>query len=112
MVKEPLLYRHLCNLFGESLVDFNYYHPEIVNHTGRRLQLDVWIPSINLAFEYSPKSTHSTSAVIERDKIKKKRCKELGITLISLNETWDGSLDIVRSEIMDRRPELTLKKPV
>ena len=108
MVKEPLLYRHLCNLFGESLVDSNYYHPEIVSHKGRRLQLDVWIPSINLAFEYSPNSTHSTSDVIERDKLKKMRCKELGITLISLNETWDGSLDIVRSEIMDKRPELNL----
>ena len=108
MVKQPLLYRHLCNLFGESLVDYNYYHPDIVNHTGRKLELDVWIPSINLAFEYSPKWTHSAPTVIERDIFKKKRCKELGVTLISLNEKWDGSLNIVRSEIMKKRPELNL----
>tara|TARA_Y100000766_G_C18610860_1_gene461306 strand:- start:82 stop:642 length:561 start_codon:yes stop_codon:yes gene_type:complete len=112
MVKQPLLYRHLCNLFEESLVDYNYYHSDIVYHTGRKLELDIWIPSIKLAFEYSPKWTHSAPTVIKRDKFKKNRCKELGITLITLVETWDGSLDIVRSEIMKKRPELNLKTPV
>jgi len=108
MVKQPLLYRHLCNLCGESLVDYRYYHPEIVNHTGRKLELDVWISSHKLAFEYSPKWTHSDPKVKKRDKFKKKRCEELGITLITLDEKWDGSLDFVRSEILKERPELKL----
>ena len=108
MVKKTLLSRHLCNLFGESKVDYGYYHPEIVNHTGRKLELDVWISSLKLAFEYSPKWTHSDPKVKKRDKFKKKRCKELGITLITLDEKWDGSLNFVRSEILKERPELKL----
>lgn len=50
-------------------------------------EIDVYYPSFKLAFEYNGKGWHFKDDVVERDKIKRKKCEENDITLIVLSET-------------------------
>ena len=83
---------------------YNKRHHKIKNpKTNYPLELDCFIPSLNIAFEYqgeqhkkrsrffhSEKSRDSYKDLIYRDRIKKKRCKELGIKLIEvIVGEWD-----------------------
>ena len=96
--RQRLLYHHLRQIFPESTIEYNFLHPEIRNpRTNRMLELDIYIEELGIAFEYSPASTHSEPEVIERDQIKVTRCAELGIDLFVLDESWDGTIDIIRN---------------
>ncbi len=96
--RQSMLYHHLTEIFPAELIEYNYNHPEIINPaTRRRLELDIFLPELRIAFEYSPASTHTDSEVQLRDDIKRNRCVELGIQLFVLDENWDGGIDTVRA---------------
>ena len=50
------------------------------------LELDIYYPELNIAIEYQGNYWHNRPETKERDKRKKKLCKEKGIKLI---EVWD-----------------------
>ena len=62
-------------------------HPDIINSTsGKKLQLDLYFPSINLAFEYQGEQHYTPSTVFQgslenrqsRDQLKIEQCKKAG----------------------------------
>jgi len=105
------LFKVLTQIYPNNEILYNKRHQEIINpKTNRSLELDCYIPSLNLAFEYqgsqhnkpnrffhSEKARDSFADLMYRDKIKKKRCKELGIKLI---EVFVGEWDYTRNSLM------------
>jgi len=98
------LFRVLKDIYTEEDILYNSRHRKIKNpKTNRSLELDCYLPSLNLAFEFQGKQHyeknlffHSKSSrdqyedLIYRDKIKEKRCRDLGINLIKVSkENWD-----------------------
>lgn len=47
---------HLIRILSEyiqpSFMEFNYRHPRLVHSSGRKAELDIWIPTMNIAIEY------------------------------------------------------------
>jgi len=102
------LYRVLTKIYPNKKIDYNKRHHDIINpKTNYPLELDCFIPSLNLAFEYqgeqhfvkdnrlfhSSKSRDSYKDLIYRDKIKKEKCKDLNIALIEVSKkNWDFSI--------------------
>ena len=100
------LFKVLKKIFPKNEIHYNKRHKNIINpKTNHPSELDCFIPEINLAFEFqriqhnekhrffhSDKGKKSFDELKFRDDYKKKRCKDLGITLIEIFEgKWDYS---------------------
>ena len=60
---------------------------QIINPiTGRKLELDVFIPSLNKAIEFNGQYWHSFDGTKERDKVKAEQCRKQGIDLLVIKE--------------------------
>jgi hypothetical protein len=94
---------------------------------GRRLELDIYINELKLAFEYQVMivllffflcffkgEQHFYAHFLyrdlemqkERDILKKEACKSFGITLIEIPYWWDGQYESVVATIYRARPDL------
>ena len=71
----------------------DFWHPEVKSSEGTPLQLDVYIPSLSLAFEYQGIQHYqdfyafggaSVRLYEIRDQEKRELCKKLNITLIEI----------------------------
>lgn len=93
------LFAVLQNIYPMSEIHMNYMHSEIVNpETGRGLELDFFIPEQNVAFEYQGKQHLETipfygdSIELKKtDLFKKEACKRLGISLVEVHQSWNGT---------------------
>lgn len=94
--KGELLLREIMDLIIlDTNVRYNCRDLGIINNTtGEQLEIDIYYPDLKLAFEfqgeqhyYSTEFANSKEVIgIQiRDRIKKKRCLELGIMLIPIN---------------------------
>lgn len=106
-VSESILFQIIKKLFPHSII-FRHHRPEWLE----RLELDVYVSDLNLAFEYQGqqhfkaiKAWGGEKALIdlkERDKRKAMICKEKGIKLIYINYyeplTEDYVLEKVRNK--------------
>jgi hypothetical protein len=66
--------------------------------TGEYLELDIYMPSLNLAFEYQERhhytdsnSFQPSSIIQQRDRVKKELTLAKGITLIAIPCWWNGA---------------------
>lgn len=91
-VTETLLYSIIKNIFPTTTI-IRHHRPEWLN----RLELDVFLPDLNLAFEYQGQQHfHPVDAwggktklleLVERDKLKRTLCQSNNITLIEIDYT-------------------------
>lgn len=76
----------------------------------RKVELDVWVPKLKLAFEYQGEQHYhnlessfgyhnSLSVYTKRDEEKILQCEQIGVTLVSVPYWWD-STDASLIEIM------------
>ena len=79
------------------------------------MELDIYIPSCKLAFEYQGKQHYEDiysfgeqKWTLERDLDKQIGCSNLGITLITIPYWWDGSKESLISTIRQYRPDLVI----
>jgi len=83
------------------------------------MQLDIWIPQYNLAFEYQGAHHYfdsyeafgpvsSASLYFNRDKQKKHLCYEKGITFIEIPYWWDGEEDSLITILNQSYPNLPI----
>lgn len=113
----------LSSLLGLGMTGLqtNCRHPALQFSTSsKRMELDIYIPHINLAFEYQgkqhylePQPRHWTSFGMmcdvnlrARDHEKKVACAKAGITLIEVPHSWDGHHDTLIHAIHHHRPDI------
>ena len=86
----------VSEFFPNEEIHFNYPHPKLIwSGSSRLMELDIFIPSLQLAFEYqgaqhyaqnasSSKMFENNVETQKRDEIKREACKLEGITLIAV----------------------------
>ena len=80
--------------------------------TGRKLELDIYLPERKLAFEYQGEQHYfpidwwggeeSHEATQRNDAEKKRLCKEQGILLIRIRYDWDGTHELIKRKLAKR----------
>jgi hypothetical protein len=77
------------------------------------LELDIYVPSLALAFEYQGTQHYHDNGIIgeyksleNRDQVKLAKCQELGITLIQVPYWWKMNADSLATTIHLRRPDV------
>ena len=91
-------------LFHNDKIEWNYKHPELIfKNSGHRMEIDIFVPSQNLAIEYQGEQhffplkhfggKRGLSSIQKRDKEKREACKDNGISLLEIDYTWDGKKD-------------------
>jgi hypothetical protein len=90
----------------------NYKHPDLLHtESNRPIELDIYIPSLELAFEYQgiqhEKQIHrgDVRRQIQRDKEKKELCSKHGISLICIPHQWSGLAQDLIATICHHRPQ-------
>ena len=101
-VRQRLLYCMICNYFSSSLVIESYYHPQLLFiNDMTKMELDIFIPSLNIAFEYQgehhyddlPAMSSYLEHQIHRDQMKAQLSNQLQIKIVSIPYWWDQSLN-------------------
>jgi len=113
------LYNTLVEIFPKYAVHHNYFHDQLHFPNSRRIMsIDIFIPSLNLGFEYQgqqhydvrfPSEANATIRTFDRykkDDEKRNACKTLGITLIEVPYWWDGSKSSLISTIRSSREDM------
>jgi hypothetical protein len=95
-------------IFPNQTIEINYKHPLLFNEENNKgkMELDIYLPSLNLAFEYQGEQHYfyhflygSNFKVQKRDENKVEICKKLGITLIHIPYWWDRNILSSKSTI-------------
>eukprot|EP01114_Cavostelium_apophysatum_P017612 TRINITY_DN5282_c0_g1_i1.p1 TRINITY_DN5282_c0_g1~~TRINITY_DN5282_c0_g1_i1.p1 ORF type:complete len:181 (-),score=39.36 TRINITY_DN5282_c0_g1_i1:163-705(-) len=116
---QNLLHAAVLDLFPGVDVHLEYSHPGFLfERTGKAMQLDVFVPSMRLAFEYQGRQHYADSPLLGevgpiriKDTEKKELCERNGITLIQVPYWWNGSKDSLLATIREFRPNLVLQRP-
>jgi len=100
-VREDKVYKIVEGILGDNIEIIRNDRIQIMNpNTGRRLELDVWIPEMKKAIEFNGKYWHSKPDVIKRDEIKKEQCLKNGIDLLVIKEReWINNKEDVLLEV-------------
>lgn len=105
---QPNLVRLLQKLFPYADVRMNFKHPNLRHsQTQKRIELDVYMPSIGLAFEYQGEQhyvhqgfrTGSGAMQATMDEEKRRLCLGAGIKLIEIPYWWDHQIDTLKATI-------------
>lgn len=108
---EKLLRMYIKRCFPGELQIMNDRDAGIINpNTGKALEIDIYLPMIRVGFEFHGRQHRTDEAQRARDKIKRKRAKELGIELF---EIWTATLEQdLYTLIRERLPkEIKMSKP-
>lgn len=88
---EQALYFYVKKCFPDAI---NRYKEPFENG----MELDIYIPSLNIGIEYDGVAFHNTKEQHERELKKYLQCKKLGIKLVRIKETqttWNNTADVV-----------------
>jgi len=100
-------------LFPQHDVKENFRHPSLTWLGGLPVELDVYIPSLNLGFEYQGEHHYHDvhyfgvhQHIRQKDSEKKALCKQHGVTLVDVPYWWDHTQTSLLEMIAHTRPEL------
>jgi hypothetical protein len=98
----------VSEIFPEWHVLEDYRHPQLVLPSSQHLaELDLYLPELNLAFEYQGEHHYVDTPVMghlelykEHDQQKRQLCERVGITLIEVPYWWDKEISSLRESIL------------
>ncbi len=95
----------------------NYTHEDLIRVRGRSMELDVYLPTERLAFEYQGQQHYFDVYTLgnlwiqkELDKEKRLACEKNGITLIEIPFWWDFKKPSLVATIYSYNPHLVSSK--
>eukprot|EP01124_Arcella_intermedia_P022457 TRINITY_DN3345_c0_g2_i1.p1 TRINITY_DN3345_c0_g2~~TRINITY_DN3345_c0_g2_i1.p1 ORF type:complete len:283 (-),score=75.09 TRINITY_DN3345_c0_g2_i1:211-1059(-) len=103
-----------------TLILEDFLHPALLwdQNSHHKMELDIWVPQYSLALEYQGEQHYyhncffgSTETLVRRDKKKRKRCEENGISLLIIPYWWDQTKTSLASHLHHRRPDIPLRAP-
>lgn len=105
---QKAVYRIVKNKYNDA--KFNYKHSDLrFESSNVKMELDVFIPSLNLAIEYQGKQhfiaiprfggEKGLKDCQRRDIEKREKCKLNGIKLIEIHYSWDGNEKFILDQI-------------
>eukprot|EP00026_Physarum_polycephalum_P002917 Phypoly_transcript_02926.p1 GENE.Phypoly_transcript_02926~~Phypoly_transcript_02926.p1 ORF type:complete len:773 (+),score=149.17 Phypoly_transcript_02926:98-2416(+) len=112
---EIFMRRILLTLFPNYKMEFNSRTHGIIGENNIPLEIDVYIPTLRIGFEYQDPHhyfhirTYGTSTLAEyqkRDIVKMKVSHEKGITIINIPFWWDWNTSSLIATIKHKRPDL------
>jgi len=106
---QSLLFEYVKSIFPKSEIHYDFKHHDLrYSESNYPMELDIWLPKENLAFEYQGeqhyidvgemKGWDLSSGLHElqsRDQEKREACQKAGIKLIEIPYTWDKSEDYI-----------------
>eukprot|EP01114_Cavostelium_apophysatum_P004727 TRINITY_DN1506_c0_g3_i1.p1 TRINITY_DN1506_c0_g3~~TRINITY_DN1506_c0_g3_i1.p1 ORF type:complete len:599 (-),score=143.45 TRINITY_DN1506_c0_g3_i1:226-2022(-) len=108
------LFRRLAGIFpGEDLFLNYVIEPTPANRLTQKIEVDVAIPALLLAFEYHGKQHYVDIPIYTElqqrrtmDSMKRKACAQAGFSLVEIPFWWDGAARSLVAEITSYRPDL------
>eukprot|EP01114_Cavostelium_apophysatum_P001389 TRINITY_DN11199_c0_g1_i1.p1 TRINITY_DN11199_c0_g1~~TRINITY_DN11199_c0_g1_i1.p1 ORF type:complete len:588 (-),score=156.40 TRINITY_DN11199_c0_g1_i1:19-1782(-) len=111
-----VMFRNVRMLFPEAAdVHLDYQHLGMLyTATNKPMELDVYVPSLKIAFEYQGAQHFDQSAsyfgaaeqLLKRDEEKRVACKKQNITLIEVPYWWDQTFQSLAATVRELRPDL------
>ncbi len=106
------LYNLIGLIYPNREILFDYKHPELrFKLSNKKMELDIWIPHINLAIEYQGRQHYdimehwggieALEMIKRRDKEKKEKCKDYGIKLIEFHHLLEIDKSTVKKLLAD-----------
>lgn len=99
------LFQQISSLYPNEEVIEEYNHEEMTRESGQIVQFDIFIPSLNIAFEYQGIHHYKDTAVFgpielykTRDIEKKELCEKYNIKLIIIPYWWDNTLESLKRD--------------
>ncbi len=110
---------NIDNSTTPTMIELNYNHPNLFySNTKQPVELDIYIPSLSLAFEYQGEQHYHRNTLFgdpqlirSRDEEKKQLCKEANITLIEIPFWWDYNIQDLEATIHHHRPDIIKQPP-
>ena len=107
---QRLLFSFTQMIYPSLLIFENYFHPKLFSNENSIMELDIFIPALQLALEYQgeqhyddlPAGFSSVEALQSRDVEKEKLAKDLNIKIIYIPYWWDQSLTSLLSSIQSQ----------
>eukprot|EP01118_Nematostelium_gracile_P008062 TRINITY_DN2649_c0_g1_i2.p1 TRINITY_DN2649_c0_g1~~TRINITY_DN2649_c0_g1_i2.p1 ORF type:complete len:817 (-),score=149.57 TRINITY_DN2649_c0_g1_i2:621-2738(-) len=110
---QRMLALEIRTLFPQIEVKEDHIHPDLLYQSGERMELDIFVQHLNLAFEYQGQQHYEDVHALghhkyyqERDQEKRKACHSKGITLIEIPYWWDGTVETLQATIHHFRSDL------
>ena len=101
------LFVQVSRLFPHLEVIEEHIHTDAERLSGRSIELDIFIPSLQLAFEYQGRHHYVDVPAFaplemhqQRDEEKQALCEAAGIQLISIPFTWDNTIDTLKRDFI------------
>jgi uncharacterized Zn-finger protein len=102
---QKLVFDFVKENFPFNLVEFDFWHPQLrFKKSNRKMQLDIFIPHINVAIEYQGEQhffpiygKNKLKNLKKLDKEKRIACQRKNIVLFYIDYTWKQSKEIVKN---------------
>lgn len=107
------LFLQLKQIFPDEEIVEDYVHERLTRVSNRTTEFDVFIPSLNLAFEYHGEHHYSDNPAFgskdlyeQRDQEKLALCKREKVRLVTIPYWWDLQCDSLREAVKSVAPDV------
>ena len=105
--RQRIMFSFVCNIYSTFFIMENYHHPQLLKTANTNYEYDVYIPALNLAFEYQGEQHFNDLPAVfpgidlfqHRDRRKEYLSEDLCIKIIYIPYWWDESISSLLSTL-------------